>query len=151
MDKIPKKDNIILAGDFNGKVGIQPIPECIGKNVEQITNHTGRALRDFCAFNKLKITNLFYRQKDIHKFTWEERGTRSIMDYIIVNVRLKRNIERHKSFRGSKIDSDHKLVERKFKFLKQAKHNYNKTDKTIYKKLPAFKVHLSEQESIRTL
>jgi len=42
-------------------------------------------------------------------------------------------------------------VESKFKFLTHAKHSYNKTDKTIYKKPPAFKVHLLEQESIRTL
>jgi len=42
-------------------------------------------------------------------------------------------------------------VENKFKFPTNAKHSYNKTDKTIYKKPPAFKVHLLEQESIRTL
>ena len=29
MDKIPKKENIILAGDFNGRIGNQAIPECI--------------------------------------------------------------------------------------------------------------------------
>jgi len=27
MDKIPKKKNFILAGDFNGRIGKQPIPE----------------------------------------------------------------------------------------------------------------------------
>jgi hypothetical protein len=26
MDKIPKKENIISAGDFNGRIGNQPIP-----------------------------------------------------------------------------------------------------------------------------
>jgi Endonuclease/Exonuclease/phosphatase family. len=26
MDKTPQKENIILAGDFNGRVGNQPIP-----------------------------------------------------------------------------------------------------------------------------
>jgi len=69
MDKIPKKENIILAGDFNGRIGNQPIPECIGTYGEQVMNHNGAAFRDFCAFNKLKITNSFYRHKDIHKFT----------------------------------------------------------------------------------
>jgi len=29
MDTISKKENIILAGDFNGKIGIRPIAECI--------------------------------------------------------------------------------------------------------------------------
>jgi hypothetical protein len=32
MDKIPKKLNIFIAGDFNGRTGNQPIPECIGPN-----------------------------------------------------------------------------------------------------------------------
>jgi len=108
-------------------------------------------LRDFCAFNKLKITNSFYRHKDIHKFTWEARGTKSIIDCIIINDRLKSNIEDTRVFRGSENDSDHKLVESKFKFLTHAKHSHKIKDKTVYTKPPAFKVHLLEQESIRTL
>ena len=105
-------------------------------------------MRDFCAFNKLKITNSFYIHKDIHNYTWEARGTKSIIDYIIINDRLKSNIEYTRVFRGSEIDSDHKLVESKFKCLTHAKHSHNKKDKTIYKKKnpPAFKVHLLEQE-----
>jgi len=104
-----------------------------------------------CAFSKLKITNSFYRQKDVNKYMWEARGTKSIIDYIIINDRLKSNIEDTRVFRGSEIDSDHKLVESKFKFLTHAKHTHNKKDKTIYKKPPAFKVNLLEQESIITL
>jgi len=84
-DEMPKNGNIILAGDFNGRIVNQPVPECIGTYGEQITNHNRAVLRDFCAFNKLKITNSFYRHKNIHKFTLEARGTMSIMDYIIIN------------------------------------------------------------------
>jgi len=68
-----------------------------------------------------------------------------------MNDKLKSNIEDTRVFRGSEIDSGHKLVESKFKFPTHAKYSYGKTDKTIYKKPPAFKVHLLEQESIRTL
>jgi hypothetical protein len=50
---------------------------------EHVINHNGTALRDFSAFNTLTITNSFYRHKNIHKFAWEARGTRSIIDYII--------------------------------------------------------------------
>jgi exonuclease III len=66
--------------------------------------------------------NSFYRHKDIHKFTCEARGTRSIIDYIIINERLKSNIEDTRLYRESEIDSDHMLVESKFKFSLQAKH-----------------------------
>jgi len=150
MNKIPKKENIILAGDFNGRIGNQPISECIGPYGEQATNHNGATLRDVCAFNKLKLTNSFYRHRDIHIFTWEARGTKSIIDYVIIIDRLKSNIEDTRVFRGSEIDSDHKLVESNFKFLTHAQHIYNKTDKTVHKEPPAFRVHLLEQESIRT-
>jgi len=54
MDKIPKKENIILAGDFNGRIGNQPIPECIGTYGEQVLNHNGAALRDFVHLINLK-------------------------------------------------------------------------------------------------
>ena len=83
--------------------------------------------------------------RGIHKYTWEARGTKSVIDYIIINARLKSKIEDTRVFRGSEIDSDHKLVESRFKFLIHAKYSHNKKDKTIYKKPPAFKVHLLEQ------
>lgn len=96
-------------------------------------NKYGVALRDFCAFNRLKITNSFYGHKDIHRFIREARGTRSIINCIIINGKLKSNNEDIRVLRGSKNNSDHKLVESKFKFLTHAKQSYNKTDKTIYK------------------
>ena len=46
----------------------------------------------------------------------------SVTDYIIINDRLKSNIEDTRVFRGREIDSDHKLVESKFKFLTHAKN-----------------------------
>ena len=127
------------------------MPECIGPYGEQVRNHNALKLREFCAFNKLTITNSFYRNKDIDKFTWKARGSKSIIGYIIINNILKNNIEDTRVFRGSEIDGDHKLVESKFKFLTHAKYSCNKTDKTIYKKPPAFIVRWLEQESIRTL
>jgi hypothetical protein len=75
----------------------------------------------------------------------EARGTKSIIDYIIINERLKSNIEDARVFRGSEIDSDHMLVESKFIFL-HTKHRLNKTNKTVYKKPLGLKVHLLEQE-----
>jgi len=68
-----------------------------------------------------------------------------------MNDRLKSNIEDTRVFRGTEIDSDHKLVESKYRFLTHAKHRYSTTDRTMYKNPPAFKVNLLEQESIRAL
>jgi len=51
---------------------------------------------------------------------WRARGTKSVIDYIIINDTLRSNIEDTRVFRGSEIDSDNKLVESKFKFLTHA-------------------------------
>jgi hypothetical protein len=117
------------------------MPECMGPYREKGTNRSGTTLRDFCAFNKLKIINSFHSHKDIHKFTWKARGTKSLIDYVIINDRLRSNIEDTKVFRRSETDSDHVLVERKFKLFTHSKHSHTKTDKTTNKELPAFKVH----------
>jgi hypothetical protein len=61
----PKKENIILAGYFNGRIGNQPIPDCIGTHGEQEPNHNGAVLRDLCAFSKLKINKLILQMKII--------------------------------------------------------------------------------------
>jgi hypothetical protein len=54
---------------------------------------------DFCLFNNLKITGTFFRHKNIHKFTWEAQGTKSIIDYII-NEKLKTTIKETTVFTG---------------------------------------------------
>ena len=41
MDKIPKTENIILAGDFNGRIGNQPIPEWRTSNEPQRNSIVG--------------------------------------------------------------------------------------------------------------
>jgi len=42
---------------------------------------------------KLKTINSLYKNKDIHKFMWEARGNKSIIDYRITNDRLISNIQ----------------------------------------------------------
>ena len=46
---------------------------------------------------------------------WDQVNNR-LHNYIIVNDRLKSNIEDTKVFRGSEIDSDHKLVKENLSF-----------------------------------
>jgi hypothetical protein len=63
-----------------------------------------------------------------------KRGTRSVIDYVIINDKLKSNIEDTRVFRGSEIDSNHKLMESKFKYTIHVKHYNKERDKTIHKK-----------------
>ena len=67
-------------------------------------------LWDFCAYNKLKIINSFYKHKDIYKFTWEECGCKSIIHYAIVNKLIWPHIWDTRVYRGAELDTDHYLL-----------------------------------------
>jgi exonuclease III len=110
VDKYSKSDSLIISGDLIARVGNQPIANVVGTFGEDCINRNGQTLREFVSFNDLKITNTFFRKKDIHKYTWSARGSKSISDYIIVKRRLKNLVQDIKIFRGSDIGSDHFLV-----------------------------------------
>jgi hypothetical protein len=118
--------------------------------IKRRANNNGIILKDFCTFNNLKISNTFFIHKNIHKYTWEAKGTKSTIDYIIINNKLNDNIKDTRVFRGSEIDSDDMLVESRLEFTKRNTYNKRKKEKeSIINK--HFKIHLLEQESIRNL
>ena len=70
---------------------------------EQTINDNGRELRQFATYNQLKSYNSFFRNKDTHKYTWTARGLRSVIDYIMVNSKLKNEIPDIGVYRGKDI------------------------------------------------
>jgi hypothetical protein len=51
--------------------------------------------------------NTFFRRREIHKFTWEARGHKSIIDYFIRNMKTSKAIQDIRTYRSNEIDSDH--------------------------------------------
>jgi hypothetical protein len=89
IDKTNNNEYLIIGGDFNARVGNQPIDQNIGFEGEPTLNNNGELLRNVFVFNNLKITNTFYRHKDIHKHTWEAHSTKSLIDCVIINDKLE--------------------------------------------------------------
>jgi len=69
IDKINKNDYIVIARDYNARVGNIPIDRILGTNCEITTNSNGHKLKQFASVNELKIMNTFFRHKEIHKMT----------------------------------------------------------------------------------
>jgi len=88
IDKISKNDYIVVAGDYNARVGNIPIDGILGTNGEITTNSNGHKLKEYATVNKLKIMKTFCTHKEIHKMTWNAQGYRSIIDYILTNKKL---------------------------------------------------------------
>ncbi|XP_039280839.1 uncharacterized protein LOC111056792 [Nilaparvata lugens] len=143
-----KSDYVIVAGDLNARVGNHPIPQVVGTFGECHLNENGRHLRDFCTFNDLKITNTFFKKKDIHKYTWAARGYRSLIDYVIVNKKMSSQVQDTRVYRGSDISSDHYLVASKIQMWTKWRKRKKLTQK---EENEAYKVYLLQTESVRNL
>ena len=137
----------MLIGDMNARVGNNRVANIVGTNGEATLNSNGRKLIDFCTFNNLKIMNTFFKHKEIHKFTWEARGHKSIIDYFITNMKTSKVIQDLRVYRSSEIDSDHYLLRAKVNFQQRWLNKGNK--KTTLKKEEFFKLRLLNDESIR--
>ena len=114
IDSTRSDQEIIILGDLNARVGnkYDIFSGIIGKEGESVESPNGELLLDLCTQNNLKITNTFFKHKDIHKYTrvCEQRNERSIIDYIIVSSRFFYYTNNVRVKRGPEIGSDHYLV-----------------------------------------
>ncbi len=73
-------------------------------------NGNGHCLVDICAERGLFLTNTFFQHKMIHRYMWVRGNERSLIDYIAVDNRLRREVEDAKVVRGLFSGSEHFAV-----------------------------------------
>ncbi|CAF4370858.1 unnamed protein product, partial [Rotaria magnacalcarata] len=61
LDDIPKKDAVLIIGDWNAKVGETAVPGVAGKFGLGKRNEAGEKLIDFCQENHMIITNTCFQ------------------------------------------------------------------------------------------
>ena len=90
-----------------------------------------------------------FKHKEIHKFTYEAKGHKSIIDYFITNIKTSKLIQHIRVYRGNEIDSDGYLLCAKVNFPPGWLNKSNK--KTPLKQDAFSKVRLLNDGSIRWL
>ena len=60
LELTPKKDVLLIIGDWNAKVGSQETPGVTGKFVLGMRNEAGQRLIEFCQENALVIANTLF-------------------------------------------------------------------------------------------
>ncbi|XP_030747932.1 craniofacial development protein 2-like [Sitophilus oryzae] len=135
-----RKKELIIAGDLNGREGRKENDSAIGRFGEEITNDNGERVIEICQLNDLKVTNGFFRHKDIHRYTWtqETRELKSIIDYIIIRRRSTIKIRDVRVQRGAECGSDHRLLLAKMEFpwMNRKTNNIEGTPIEIQKRSP---------------
>ena len=62
LELTPKKDVLLIIGDWNAKVGSQEIPGITGKFGLAVQNEAEQRLTEFCQENKLVIAYTLFQQ-----------------------------------------------------------------------------------------
>ncbi|CAF4143408.1 unnamed protein product, partial [Rotaria magnacalcarata] len=112
--KAPKKDVIIITGDWNAKVGTDNTgwESVMGRYGYGSRNERGERLLEFAAEHNLFICNTRFQQKSNRKWTWESPDGihKNMIDLVIVQKRWKTSVTNCRTFQGADISSDHSLV-----------------------------------------
>ena len=106
---------VIVLGDLNAKVGKVVVERVTERHGVGERDENGDRLVDLCSENGLVVGNTLFEHRDIHKYTWRgdgERGGRSMLDYVLVDKRLRAGIGdvRVRTKVGAGV-SDHMVVE----------------------------------------
>ena len=62
LELTPKKDGLIIIGDWHSKIGSQKIPGVTGKFGLGVQNESGKILTEFCQESALVIVNLLFQK-----------------------------------------------------------------------------------------
>ncbi|XP_065574252.1 craniofacial development protein 2-like [Artemia franciscana] len=129
MNKIPRKDILVIGGDFNARIGtrLNDFEWAIGNHGLGDWCINGVRLLMFAMLNNLSVANTWFKRKPCHTYTWRSRDgrTRTQIDYLLFSRRWKSMIKDSRAYRGadtgSKSGSDHLLLKSKVRFRLSSK------------------------------
>ena len=112
LELTPKKDVLLIIGDWNAKVGTQETPGVTGKFGLGVQNEAGQKLIEFCQENALVIANTLFQQNNTRLYTWTspDGQHQNQIDYILCSQRWRRSIQSAKTRPGADCGSDHEFL-----------------------------------------
>ena len=152
IDSNPKRDQLIVLGDFNCKVGglHSMNREVVGNhnNIKSGHNQRGIKLLNFCSQNMLSIANTFFKHR--RKITWVSPGgiVKNTIDYVLVKTNSLNKVL-DAAVLGTPDISDHKPVRLKMSLeYKVKKDMTEKRYKFDFKKLENHEIKAEYQQKI---
>ena len=153
----PKRNIIILMGDFNAKIGSdnRGYEEIMGKQGLGEMNDNGERFADLCATSNLVIGGSVFHHRRIHKATWvsPDLSTENQIDHLCIARSFRRSLQDVRVKRGADVASDHHLLVARLKLkLKKSwtggpnqRQRYNTATLKDTWKQEEFKVTLSNK------
>ena len=126
FDSVPKRDIIILLGDWNAKIGKSSVKTAnIGTFGLGERNERGDRLEEFCITNDLVVGNTLFQHHPRRLWTWMSPGdlTRNQIDYILIGRRWRSSVQNVKTLPSADCGSDHQLLGAKLKLKLKVKQS----------------------------
>ena len=97
IDQTPKKDILVVQGDWNVKIGEDASKNwkgTCGQYFNPETNERGLRLLEFASYNNLKVVNTSGPHKPSRRWTWHSPGGdyHNQIDYIMVKRRFQSSV-----------------------------------------------------------
>ena len=89
MELTPKKDVLLIIGDWNAKVASQETPGVTGKFGLGVQNEAAQRLIELCQENTLVIANTLFQQHKRRLYTWHHQLVNTEIRLIIYSLQLK--------------------------------------------------------------
>ena len=117
INKVKDTEDLIVMGDFNGRVGKRRTPweEHLGPYSDQETqcNENGELLLGLCAEHDLIITNTWFQHRKSHIKTWYKWNNldqASQIDFILTRRTTRKTVRDARAIPNYVIDTDHRPV-----------------------------------------
>lgn len=116
VDRAPRGNVVVIAGDFNARVGSSPAvyieAGVAGRHGVGVRNSSGDQLLNFCLKNRLCVTNTFFSHPDRHKYTWQHPRSKKwhVLDYVLITRAHLRKVRDTRVYPGVDCWSDHRFV-----------------------------------------
>ncbi|XP_068741873.1 craniofacial development protein 2-like [Montipora capricornis] len=114
MKTIPPKENLIILGDFNARVGADhdSWPSCLGHFGVGKINDNGQRLLEFYSYHGLCVTNSYFQTKPQHKVSWHLPRSKHWhqLDMILIRRTNLKFVLLTRTYHSADCDADHSLV-----------------------------------------
>ena len=117
LDNKPKKDVMVLMGDWNAKIGKFKVKT--KKIWSWYKKWEGDRLEEFCMTNNLIVGNSMFQHHPRILLTWMRPGdgVRNQIDYILIGLTWKSALQNVKTLPGADCGRDHQLLLAKMKLM----------------------------------
>ena len=106
------RDQLIVMGDFNAKVGEKRENKVVGPYGMGERNDNGELLIGFCKEEDLVLANTWFERRYKNRHTWEspDGKSKNQIDFILVSQRYRNSVKNAKVRPSADCGSDHHLV-----------------------------------------